>query len=98
LAEPGGAVFGYDQDVWATNLEYTHLDHKPYLELFRLLRETTYNLVKDLPEEKWQNQYIHSEYGPASLERWLTIYSGHVNGHIEQIKRNLVAMKESVGI
>jgi len=93
LAEPGGMVFGYDQDVWTQKLDYSKLNFDDYLELFRLLRKTTYDLIKNLPEEKWQNHYNHSEYGPAGLEKWLEIYAKHIPGHIAQIKRNLEAMK-----
>lgn len=92
LAEPGGKVFGYDQDVWANRLDYSTLDWKPYLELFRLFRQTTYDLVKDMPEENWKKQYNHEEYGLADLDQWLNIYSAHVENHIKQIQRNLDAM------
>ena len=93
LAEPGGTVIGYDQDTWAVALNYTSLDSNDYLDLFRLLRKTCYDLIKNMPEEKWQNQYNHTEYGLVNLEKWLDIYSFHVEGHINQINRNIEAMK-----
>jgi hypothetical protein len=92
LAEPGQLVMGYDQDVWTKVLDYAHQDMKLHLELFRLLRQASYDLIRNLPEEKWQNQYDHTEYGLVGLETWLDTYAKHVAGHIEQIKRNIAAM------
>ena len=96
LAEPGGMIFAYDQDAWANNLDYSHQNFDDHLELFRLLRKTCYDLIKNMPEEKWNNQYNHSEYGLVGLDKWLDIYVKHIPGHIAQIKRNLVHMKETI--
>jgi len=39
-------------------------DTQQTLELFRLLRETTYRILKSLPDEVWQNTLLHPERGP----------------------------------
>jgi hypothetical protein len=96
LAEPGGMIFAYDQDAWADNLDYSHRNFDDHLELFRLLRKTCYDLIKNMPSEKWDNQYNHSEYGLVGLDRWLDIYVKHIPGHVAQIERNLAHMKEAV--
>src|SRR6185437_15371075 len=93
LAEPGEMIFAYDQDQWASKLGYTHKDFNDHLELFRLLRKIAYNMIKGMPEEKWNNQYKHPEYGLVGLDRWIDIYVGHIPGHIAQIERNLAHKK-----
>ncbi len=93
LAEPGEKIFAYDQDKWASTLNYAGHDFNDHLELFRLLRKTCYNLIKNMPEEKWSNQYNHPDYGLVELDRWLDIYVAHVPGHIAQIERNIAHMK-----
>jgi len=93
VAEPGGTVMPYEQDIWVKELNYAGLDMAEHLELFRLLRKLNHDLVKDLPEEKWQNQYSHPQYGMVNLDSWLDIYAKHVSGHIAQIKRNMDAME-----
>jgi hypothetical protein len=93
LAEPGAPVMPYDQDTWTKELNYGAQDVKMHLQLFKFLRELSYRLIKDMPEEKWQNYYSHPDYGKVGLEKWLDTYVAHVPGHIEQIKRNIAAMQ-----
>ena len=97
LAEPGEMIFAYNQDKWASNLDYSDKDFNDHLELFRLLRKISYDMIKDMPDEKWKNQYNHPEYGLVGLDRWLDIYVGHIQGHIAQIERNLAHKKTAKG-
>jgi len=92
LAEPGTMIFAYDQDKWAATLDYTSKDYTDYLELFRLLRKLTYEIIINMPESEWAKQYNHEEYGLIDLNRWLDIYAGHISGHISQIERNIAEM------
>ncbi len=92
LAEPGTMIFAYDQDKWASTLNYAGSEYADYLELFRLLRKLTYEMVKNMSESDWEKQYNHSEYGLVGLDRWLDIYVAHISGHIAQIKRNIAQM------
>lgn len=93
LAEPGELVTAYDQDKWAAGLNYAGQDFALHLQLFKLLRQANYELIKDLTDIQWKNQYHHSEYGLVDLETWLDIYVKHVPGHIGQIQRNIQAMQ-----
>jgi uncharacterized damage-inducible protein DinB len=88
IAEPGAKILGYDQDAWATSLDYPHQNIEEHLELFRWLRQTTYHLIKNQPDSVWANTYEHSENGPTTLEEWLHIYERHIPSHIHQMQRN----------
>ena len=87
IAEPGQPITTYDQALWATGLDYMNQDTQQTLELFRLLRETTYRILKSLPDEVWQNTLLHPERGPLTLDGWLDIYEAHPRKHISQMHK-----------
>src|SRR3989337_4552452 len=55
IAEPGQPLMGYDQDVWAMKLDYHRQSTEDALQVTRLVRQMSYELIKDLPEETWGN-------------------------------------------
>lgn len=88
IAEPGSAVLGYDQDVWAIKLDYHSQSVEDALELFRWLRLTSYKLIKTLSDGIWSNTIEHSESGAMTMDDWLITYARHIPDHIEQMKGN----------
>ena len=93
IAEPGSKVMAYDQDRWAMKLDYAHQSAEEALELFGLLRSTSYTILVSLPESSWANTVQHSENGVMTLEDWLETYESHVTEHIVQIKNNIAQLK-----
>jgi len=94
--EPGRTVMAYDQDKWATGLNYQDQDADDALKLVKFARRTTYNWLKTLPDEVFENSIHHPEYDkPYSFSMWLTVYSEHIPGHVEQIKNNYELWKKS---
>ena len=94
VAQPGLTLMGYDQDVWADNLDYHSQSTDDALALLKYSRSTTYDLIKDLPDEVWEHTVKHPEYeSEYSFELWLKIYSNHIPGHIQQIRDNLETWK-----
>lgn len=85
IAEPGSTVMGYDQERWASLLHYDKQNIEDALELYRLLRKMTYNLIKEMPFEMWENTIAHSENGTMKMWQWLRCYENHT--HILQIQR-----------
>ncbi len=94
IAEPGSKVMAYDQDRWATELSYHNQNINDALDLFRLLRLMTYNLIKYLPAKTWSNIVEHSGSGIITMNDWLNIYENHVTVHIAQMKRNFENWKK----
>jgi hypothetical protein len=94
ISEPGQAVMAYDQDTWTRALRYHEQSTADALALFRLLRLSSYNLIRSLPASVWSNTVAHPELGAINFDRWLDIYERHIPGHIEQMKKNLVAWRE----
>lgn len=89
VAEPGLPLMAYDQDVWAKKLDYHAQNTDDALALTRLVRQMTYDLIKDLPDEAWTHSVVHPEYeAPYTFGEWLRIYAEHPRVHAEQITNN----------
>ena len=98
IVEPDGALMGYDQALWADELNYHDHSYEDALEVLRLVRKTTYELLKKQPDEVFEHSVKHPEYNePYTFEKWLDIYSAHIPGHIEQIRNNYKIWKNTVG-
>ncbi len=98
IVEPGGTLMGYDQDKWTVELDYHDQSYEDSLEIVRLVRKTTYELLKKQPDQVFEHFVKHPEYDdPYTFEKWLNIYSDHIPGHIEQIKNNYTIWKDTVG-
>ena len=98
IVEPGGTVMGYDQNAWANTLNYQEHDLEDALEVVRLARKTTHQLLKRQPDDVFEHIVMHPEYKePYTFENWLNIYSAHIPGHIEQIMNNYKIWKNQHG-
>ncbi|MBM3126398.1 MAG: DinB family protein [Chloroflexi bacterium] len=90
IVEPGGSLMGYDQDVWAAGLNYHDQSIEDALEMTRLARKTTFELLKRQPDDVFSHTVVHPEYAePYTFDQWIDIYSSHIPGHIEQIRNNV---------
>jgi hypothetical protein len=98
IVEPGGMLMGYDQDQWTVKLDYHDQSYEDALDILRLVRKTTYELLKKQPDEVFEHSVKHPEYEePYTFEQWLNIYSAHIPGHIEQIKNNYRVWRDQQG-
>jgi len=88
IAEPGEPLMAYDENQWASALDYHSRDIDDTLELFRWLRYQSYSLIKSLPEEVWSNTSFHPENGDMTLDDWLDVYTSHVPEHVGHMQEN----------
>jgi hypothetical protein len=95
VAEPGKTIMAYDQDLWASRCDYHRQSTEDALELFRLLRKMSYDLIRRLPEAAWNSTVNHPEVGAMSFEQWLVIYEEHVRKHIGQMQRDYDGWQQS---
>ncbi len=99
IVEPGSTLMAYDEARWADMLDYPNQNVDEALQIFKLTRQTTYRLLKTLPDLTFMNTVVHPEriypeYGEAyTLDKWLNIYTQHVRDHIKQLKNNYRAWK-----
>ena len=98
IVEPGGALMGYDQALWADELNYHDHSYEDALEVLRLARKTTHQLLKKQPDEVFEHTVTHPEYEePYTFEQCLDIYSAHIPGHIGQIRNNYKLWRDTQG-
>ncbi len=93
VAEQGGTIMAYDENRWASLLNYHEHSMDDALALFKLLRQQSYALIKALPEPVWAHTAVHSEDGEMSLEDWLDTYVRHILEHIGYMRENLEAWR-----
>ena len=89
VAESGGKVVGFDQNLWTESLAFPGRSTDEALQLFRLLRTSSYHLLVQLPEAAWANTVQHSERGKLTLENLLAVAENHITEHLKQIEGNV---------
>ena len=95
IAEQGEPLMAYDENQWASALDYHDQSTEDAIVLFRWLRHKSYTLIKDLPESVWAHSSYHPENGETTLDDWLDTYERHVPEHLEYMRQNLEAWHES---
>jgi hypothetical protein len=78
-------IQGYDQDEFARRLYYDR-PHEVSLELFKLVRESTADILDRLTAAEWVREGTHTEVGPYGVESWLKTYAAHAHKHATQIR------------
>jgi uncharacterized damage-inducible protein DinB len=93
IAESGGMVVAFDQDLWSNALDYPGRSTDEALALFRLLRTTSHQLLVQLPEKVWTNWVQHSERGKLTLEDLVRTGENHVAEHLKQIEATVKRLR-----
>ena len=94
VAEEHPVMSGWDQDAWASKLDYEKRKISQALELFRVLRAANYELLKDLPGETYHRTGTHTTIGELSLLQLLRMEAEHVENHVRQLQSARAAYKE----
>jgi hypothetical protein len=87
LAEPGAPLVAFDQTRWAQALGYSSQSLAGALRLFRLIRESTADLLRRAPADSWEQAGMHSEAGPQTLEWIVEHFADHVHYHLRTIAK-----------
>jgi hypothetical protein len=91
LAENDPLIVGYDQEEWARRFDYHALPIEPALATVEAVRATTTAMLRTLSDQAWARKGRHSEIGEYPAEKWLEVYAEHLEGHAQQIEKNLAA-------
>ncbi len=91
LSEDHPLLKPYDQDAWAAMPDGMAPALDTSLMILRGLHSRWADVLESARDADWQRVGIHPERGEVTLERILEIYSGHGEGHIDQIRRTLAA-------
>jgi hypothetical protein len=93
IGEVRPTIMGYDQDRWATELDYHAHPMDAALLTVRAVRANTIPLLNRLTEAQWARQGTHSESGTYGAETWLGIYAEHLEVHARQVRRIVAAWR-----
>ncbi len=100
LAQPFSKCFVIEESAWTKKLDYEREDLKKYLLIFKLLRELTYEYLKNVDDEEWEKDYFIHEYknqiNKITLKRSMKIYTTHIYDHLKYIDRNINEYKKNV--
>jgi hypothetical protein len=86
LAEENPTLVAYDQNAWASNLDYARRKPKQSLETFRRLRAENFELLKGLPESAFERAGSHTERGQMTLRRLVELSAEHAESHARQLQ------------
>jgi hypothetical protein len=89
LENPGAALPGFDQDLWAKLGAYSQWTAEDALLMFKLLREANLRMTSQLTPEQWESRGVHGERGPMTVRSLFRHMAGHDRNHVEQIARIL---------
>jgi hypothetical protein len=91
LAEDNPTLVAFNQEAWASNLDYARRKPKQSLETLRRLRAENYELLKEVPEPAFERYGTHTERGRVTLGQTLEGFTNHTESHARQIE----AMREA---
>ena len=87
IAEDMPTLVAFDQDAWASRLDYARRKPKQSLETFRRVRAENYDLLKGLPEAAFERSGNHTANGPMTLRQLLEGYAEHAESHARQLQQ-----------
>jgi len=93
LAHDRPKLAGYDQDLWASRLEYGSVGVHEALEQFTALRRANVRIWARLTPSDLERVGIHGERGEESLARMRMLYAGHDLLHLAQLERIRAAVE-----
>lgn len=93
IAEDSPKIQAWDQNAWATNLDYARRKPSQSLETFRRIRSENYELLKDLPETTFNRGGLHSERGQITLRQLLQLMAEHAENHAAQLRARRAEFK-----
>jgi hypothetical protein len=97
LAEEDPTLIAFDQDAWASHLDYARRKPKQSLETFRRLRAENCELLKGLPESAFERAGSHTKRGPMTLRRLVEHHAEHAESHARQLQALREDYKQAKG-
>jgi hypothetical protein len=92
LTEDRPPIQGYDQDRWATTMDYPSIPVAESRAQLRTLRQANLRVLRRLGPPELTRVGIHSERGAESLEHLIKLMGAHDLVHRRQIERVLAAV------
>jgi hypothetical protein len=87
LAEDRPPLPGFDQDLWANQLNYSAAPRDESLAVLGSLRAQHVRMFEGCSEEQLARFGVHAERGEESIGHLMRLYAGHDLAHRKQIER-----------
>jgi hypothetical protein len=87
IAEDNPAIIGYNETAFAEKLFPEKLDPFKAAEVFRLNRELTALILRNLPDAAFERFGTHNEAGRKTLRDFLEMYVKHLEHHLGFLRR-----------
>ena len=85
ISNPGQTVIGFEQDLWAEQLDYNTYPLDIAKELFIANRNAIIHAADKFYGKYGHHKVIHNEAGPRTLKDFFDKVLWHNEGHLEQI-------------
>jgi uncharacterized damage-inducible protein DinB len=86
IAENNPSLIGFDETAFARRLFYEKQDPLKAAEIFRLNREMTALLLRNLSDADFQRVGTHNERGVVTLAQLVDLYVHHLHHHLGFIR------------
>jgi hypothetical protein len=89
ISEPKGVIWAFDQDAWATGLDYATYPLPISERIFDALRSGMIHLVHSHLTRSGGRQFVHSQSGVRTLREEFEEVARHNDHHLRQIEQAL---------
>ena len=87
MAEDRPSIAGYDQDRWASRLQYEHSNIQEARDQLAVLRRSNLRIMELASEEDWTRTGVHAVRGEPTLRVLVQWWAGHDLLHLRQVDR-----------
>ena len=92
ISEPRPVLWAFDQDRWATSLDYSQMPLGLSRRIYQATREGIIHLANQHYDRSGELEFIHSETGLRTLKDEFDKVATHNQHHLDQIEIALTRM------
>jgi hypothetical protein len=89
LSEPRQVLWAFDQDAWASGLDYARVPLDTYARMYDAVRAAVIYYAQVHYESKGALEFVHSATGVRTLRDEFDKVASHNEHHLAQIRRAL---------
>ena len=93
LSEPRQVLWAFDQDAWASGLDYSQMPLELSRRIYEAMRSGIIHLTRQHYERNGSREFVHSETGVRTLRQEFDKVAEHNEHHLAQIEAALRAGK-----
>jgi DinB superfamily len=89
ISEPRQVLWAFDQDAWATGLDYSQMPLDLSRQIYEATRAGIIHLARQHYDQRGGLEYVHSETGVRTLKQEFDKVADHNEHHLAQIEMAL---------